>query len=355
MLAALACAAVLALAGEPTEPSEAEGTTSDTFAAEAQASNPDRAWIRYRLGRGEQVAELAERYGVPMAEVEAINGPASELHKGDLVVLQPRTFAPPRASRAVKVGEKKRTWAEVAARWGVDEQELRLWNQRFKKRKEKLPKGAVLTVRFDSGVTRFPYVGTPQPMPTFEAKKDAFSIGKPHRGRIENAAQLPESELYTIRFNRLAWGSTLTVESIQSALAAFRRDSGFSGDLFIGAMSRKTGRRLRPHRSHQSGRDLDIRMPAMSHTEGYKLDRTEIDWHATWVLVDSFIRTGNVKVIFLERKLFARLRSAGLRMGATDERMDEVMSKVRHSKGHTSHIHVRFVCAEGSERCIEQK
>ena len=356
MLVAFACAAVLALAGDPNETNEAETEeTTSASTAMPQASNPDRAWIRYRLGRGETVAELAERYGVPLAEVEAINGPSAELHKGDLVVLQPRRFAPPRASRTVKVGDKKRTWTEVAERWGVDEQELRLWNQRFKRRKDKLPKGAVLTVWFDSGVTRFPYVGTPQPMPQFEAKDGAYSVGKPHRGRIENAAQLPESDMYKIRFNRLAWGSTLTVQSIQSAIAAFRRDSGYSGELYIGAMSRKTGRRLRPHRSHQSGRDLDIRMPAMSHTEGYKLDRTEIDWHATWILVDSFIRTGKVNVIFLERKLFPRLRSAGLRMGATDEQMDEVMSKVRHSKGHTSHIHVRFVCAEDAERCIEQE
>ena len=351
MLVAFACAAVLALAGDPTDASEGESTAS--MPAEAQASNPDRPWIRYRLGRNERVEELAARYGVPLEEVEAVNG-TIELHKGDLVELQPRQFTPPRASRTVKVGEKKRTWTEVAERWGVDEQDLRAWNQRFKRRKEKLPKGAVLTVWFDSGVARFPYVGKPQPMPKFEAKPGAYSIGKPHRGRIENAAQLPESDLYKIRFNRLAWGSTLTVESIQSAIAAFRRDSGFSGELYIGAMSRKSGRRLRPHRSHQSGRDLDIRMPAMSHTEGYKLDRTEIDWHATWVLVDSFIRTGNVKVIFLERKLFARLRSAGLRMGATDERMAEVMSKVRHSKGHTSHIHVRFVCSDEAERCVEQ-
>lgn len=344
MLLSLVGAALLAIVG-------LDDPTPTDSSIVALGSDPDAPWIRYRLGRGETVEELAERYGVKLEEVIAANDGRTQFHKGELVRLQPRRFAAPRASRTVKMS-KRRTWEEAAARYDVDPDELKRWNKRFARRKS-LPEGATLTVWFQSGVTRFPYATASQPLPTFEVRGEAFSVGKPNRGRIENAEQLPKSDLYTIRFDRLAWGSSLAVAGIQRALAGFRRDSGYSRDIFIGAMSRKSGRRLRPHRSHQSGRDVDVRLPAMAHAEGFKLEKNEIDWHATWVMVDAFVRTGDVQVIFLERKLFARLRSAGLRMGATDEQIAAVMGNVRHSKGHTSHVHVRFNCSDDAPNCIQ--
>ncbi|MEM6990998.1 MAG: penicillin-insensitive murein endopeptidase [Myxococcota bacterium] len=343
MVSAFACVAWLALA--------APGLAADgqTSVASAGASNPDAPWIRYRLGHGETIDDLAERYGLTTDEIVAANEGRREFHKGDLVRLQPRRFSPPLASRTIR-SSKRRTWDEIAARYDVEVADLRRWNKRFARRKS-LPEGATLKVWFPSGVTKFAHGAALQPLPDFEAKPGAFSVGKPNRGRIEHAVQLPESPLYTIRFNRLAWGSSLTVRNVQRALAGFRRDSGFEGEIFIGAMSQKSGRRLRPHRSHQSGRDIDVRLPAMPHVTGYKLDRTEVDWHATWMMVDAFVRTDEVQVIFLERKLRARLRSAGLRMGATDERIEAVMGKIRHSKGHTSHVHVRFNCSADAPKC----
>ena len=342
MLSSLVSALWLAVAG----PGDTPATSGP-----GGATDPDAPWIRYRLGRGESIEDLAVRYGVTGDEIIAANNGAHEFSKGDLVRLQPRRFSPPLASRTVK-SSKRRTWAEVAARYDVEVDELRRWNKRFGRRKG-VPEGATLTVWFRSGVTSFA-LSTPPELPEFEPVPGGYSVGKPHRGRIEHAVQLPESDLYTIRINRLAWGSSFAVRNIQRALAGFRRDSGFMGSIFIGAMSQKSGRRLRPHRSHQSGRDIDVRLPAMPHVVGYKLDRTEVDWHAAWMLVDAFVRTDAVQVIFLERKLFARLRSAGLRMGATDTRLAEVMGHVRHSKGHTSHIHVRFDCAAEATQCDQQ-
>jgi len=317
------------------------------------ATDPDAPWIRYRLGQGETLESVATRYDVGIEEIVAANERRSDFRKGDIIRLQPRKFVPPRASKTIKSSER-RTWEQVAQRHGVEGEALRRWNPRLAKR-ARVPSGATLTVWFDSGVTRFPYATDPEPLPDFETRGAGYSIGKPHRGRIENAVQLPASDHYTIRFDRVAWGSSLAVRNIQRALAGFRRDSGYAGPLLIGGMSRKTGRRLRPHRSHQSGRDIDVRLPAMSFATGYRLQANEIDWHATWMLVEAFVRTDAVQVIFLERKLFARLRSAAMRMGADDARIQQVMKRVRHSKGHTGHIHVRFVCAPEAAQCVQAR
>ncbi len=99
---------------------------------------------------------------------------------------------------------------------------------------------------------------------------------------------------------------------------------------------------------------MDVRLPAMPHADGFKLEIDEVDWHATWALIDTFVRTGDVEIIFLERKLRHRLKRAGMALGADDERVSTVMRKIRHSPGHTAHIHVRFRCDDHEERCRAQ-
>lgn len=90
----------------------------------------------------------------------------------------------------------------------------------------------------------------------------------------------------------------------------------------------------------------------MHHADGWgKLERREVDWFATWALIESLIRTERVEVIFLERKFFYHLRKAAQRLGASDHRIAEVLRHVRHSKGHTSHIHVRFECSPDAPKC----
>jgi murein endopeptidase len=116
-------------------------------------------------------------------------------------------------------------------------------------------------------------------------------------------------------------------------------------------MSRKGGRKLRPHRSHRTGRDVDIRMPALPHAEGSELARDEIDWAATWAMIDAFVRTEHVQQIYLERKLWERLRRAAMRTGASDGSITRAFDVISHEKGHTSHVHVRFVCGSDAPDC----
>ena len=312
-------------------------------------------WVRHTIRPSEGLPAVLERYGVTAKEVRSWNADVPSKALDDTgTVLRIRTSrpTPPRQRRKVEVRDRDEdTWQTIAARFGVTPDELRAWNPRLARRK-KLPRGAVLTLWLESRVHALPPADPSSALPDVPPAGQARSVGRPHRGRLADGIRLPDSDLYTIRFDRLAYGTTLAVRDIQRAIMGFRQETGFDGDISIGAMSRRTGRRLRPHRSHQSGRDADIRLPAMRDADGEpRLAPHEIDWYATWALMDAFVRTGEVQVIFIERKFFRRLKAAGLRLGATDERIATVFGFLRHSEGHVAHMHVRFVCSPAAPDC----
>lgn len=307
--------------------------------------------IRHPRLNGESITAIALRYGVTEAQLEAWNPKiGKKANKGEVVELTVDGDKPARVAIYVRVGSKD-SWADIAGRYDTSVEALKADNHRFAKRKRP-PKGARLTVWLSSGVQRLPAAAPVQPLPTYTVTAGGVAVGPPHRGRLEGGVKLPDNDLYTIRFEKLCFGTTLAVASIQSAIAGFRRETSFDRDLFIGALSRKKGRRLRPHRSHRTGRDADIRLPALPHAVGYKLERDEIDWPATWALIDAFARTGKVQMIFLERKLWQRLRRSAMRTGATDEQLERAFELIHHSKGHTAHIHVRFQCSDDAPDCV---
>ena len=277
------------------------------------------------------------------------NGLAGPLEPGQWLVVEPKVFPPLRQLRRVDVA-KDDTWHAIAQRYDVEVDDLKAWNRRWAKRKRP-PKGATMAVWLASGVKTYPLAEAARPLPEISTPSGGESVGKPHHGRLRHGVRLPASEHYAVRIAYQSFGTSLTVRNVQRAIAGFRTETGFEPKIVIGALSRKVGRRLSPHRSHQSGRDVDVRLPAMPFVEGFKLEPHEIDWHAAFALIDAFVRTGEVRVIFLERKFFRRLRRAGKRLGASDGRIDHVLAHIRHERGHTAHVHVRFRCAPTSLEC----
>ncbi len=302
--------------------------------------------IRYTMQGGEILSDLAEQYGT--AEEDLLRDNPGKLERGRVLTLEATRLPPPRQRLKVRTGEGD-DWAAIADRYGVRSRDLRAWNPKASRRK-RLRSGTSLVMWLPSGAAYYPLPDDATGFPEVPKPSLGESVGRPDRGRLVDGVALPAGP-YVIRFDWQKFGSALTVWNLARVLRAFRDETGFEGELFVGAMSRRSGRRLRPHRSHQSGRDVDVRLPAMPHAKGFKLEVDEVDWHASWALVDAFVRTGDVQVIFLERKLRRRLKRAGLAFGASDERIARVMGSVRHSPGHTAHVHVRFECAASESKC----
>lgn len=340
--------------------------------AELEIRMPDSEPVRYDkpidikhvVIPGETVEEVATRYGVSARDVARWNGIKADkpipAKKKDLRVKTTSPVAPrERVEHTVARGD---TWDSVAEQLGVDAAKLRAWNPRAGdklKPKAKLvgwrdvamPSNAALAVK----------------LAQIRVRAGGISIGKPSRGRLVRGVELPERpDLYVRRKPDEAYGSTHTVAQIVAAFTRFRHESNYKGPVAIGGMSRAKGGRFRPHKSHQSGRDVDIRLPLHGGEQHKRHVRSsDIDWKATWRLVKAFLDTGEVEYIFLDYRLQKLLYKAARESGATQEQLAGLLQwpaksrtnkgVIRHVEGHQSHMHVRIRCARAEKHCYSSR
>jgi LysM repeat protein len=84
------------------------------------------------------------------------------------------------------------------------------------------------------------------------------SVGKPWSGKLRNGVKLPSGNGYLIRRPARAFGAAHVVAQVRQAIRTVRTDHRGLHTLAIGDLSQKKGGAITEHRSHQSGRDLDI-------------------------------------------------------------------------------------------------
>jgi murein endopeptidase/LysM repeat protein len=332
-------------------------------------------WIRHRVIPGERLAEIAERHGVAVDAVLEWNDLDAKrlmLRVGSELKIFTATPAPPRErlSYVVRSGD---SWAKIARRFGVEQDRLRKrWNadQAALKAGDRVtlwidaepePPSAGSELGASGGSGSRPKAPAPA-LPSVAAT--GLSVGSPGRGRLVGGVQIPAQEqLYTLRNVDHSWGSSHAVRSLQRGLADFRQSSGFDRELVVLDMSLQRGGRFRPHHSHTSGRDVDIRLPLRRGIAAGTIPRQSsvVDWDAAWALVHALIRTGEVRYVFLARSRQAPLYKAAVRAGVSADELERLIqyprrsriAVVRHSAGHIKHVHVRFKCAPHETECID--
>ncbi len=332
-------------------------------------------WIRHETGPRETLPQIAVRYGVEVQHLREWNPITLDesrkyLREGTTLRIKANRIPPARfaVSYTSVPGD---TWESVAVDHRVDVRDLKALNGAALDDDSMAPleAGRELTIWVDPAIdwTVFREPGVALDPAWLEMIPDtALSHGHPNRGKIKGEpVQLPEiPQLYTRRFDRIAHGSSHAIRTIVSAIANFRHDSGYEGEIIVGSIARPNGGRFPPHRSHQSGRDVDIRLPLLPWYDTATSSNPraeEIDWRATWALIDAFLATGQVEMIFLEHQLQRPLYYAALSLGATPEELDQIISWprrdgkgkqiIRHARGHDGHIHVRIKCGADEPTC----
>ena len=193
------------------------------------------------------------------------------------------------------------------------------------------------------------------------------SIGAPFRGRLVNGVQLHSGPGYHVRQLGNAWGTDETVHNILNAIACFRAKYPHAPKVVIADMSRRYGGRLKRHKSHRSGRDVDVGLFAVrGNSERCIVNHRAADLNIplSWGLMKCFIDTGKVLYIFLDyrmqKRFYKYLKQNPKRMprGFTFENLIEYPNGrhshrglIRYEPGHRSHFHVRFVCPKGDTAC----
>ncbi|MCA9686415.1 MAG: penicillin-insensitive murein endopeptidase [Myxococcales bacterium] len=185
---------------------------------------------------------------------------------------------------------------------------------------------------------------------------DGFEPEPPQPGRLVHARKLPGHEAYLIKRPSNAYGTARTIKLIGQVVDRYRDRTKSGPKLRIGDISSKSGGPLAGHRSHQEGNDVDIglilkgELADREHFSGASADN--IDLQRTWVLVEEFLATGEIRYIFLDYSIQKLLYEYAKAQGVSERKLDEYFQYprgmgrnhgiIRHWTGHKNHIHVRF-------------
>lgn len=349
-------------------PAEGEGlsrTASRPAVGDARVEivSDDKDWYVHRVVPRETVDQIAFRYGVRPDALRMWNGVRAdvvELKPGARVKVHPRKIPPPRRKYEywVQPGD---TWWKIGTSFGVDSRDLRAMNWSSPQR---LQVGEKVELWIDPVV----YLWTSSehdPHIPENVRLGAVGIGPPQNGRLVNGVQLPAHPAYSLKLPPSAYGTTHAVAHVVHAMDKFAETAGYQGKLMVGSMSGKHGGPLTPHKSHQSGRDLDIRLPLLADVAPYApIVPSRVDWRALWKLLEAFDSTGQVVIVFLDYAMQEHLYKAAAAMGVDEERRKQMiqwprgnkanLGLVRHSPGHEGHIHIRFTCGPNEPECVSE-
>ncbi len=214
--------------------------------------------------------------------------------------------------------------------------------------------------------------GTPNfqmPVAICQPQKDqpSRSIGPTTDGQLVDGCRIPSTGLGYIAVNGNAYGTDSTVALLEMAAAQTIRQFQGAPAVVIGAISADGGGFLKPHKSHQSGRDVDIAYLRTTKGQPKRFELTDssnLDAERTWSFLEALLSTGEVGLVFMDYEIQALLYDALLDNGWTEQSLSPIFQYpagasvprgvIRHATGHADHFHVRFRCPEGDKPdCVD--
>jgi murein endopeptidase len=179
----------------------------------------------------------------------------------------------------------------------------------------------------------------------------SLSLGRPNRGFLFNPAQLTDSAEIRVVNPKHAYGTEESVNALRQAVHEVNVRFPKTPRLAIGDLSDGDGGWISPHKSHQSGRDVDLGLYYADGSKWYtKATPQNLDADRSWALIVAMYRTGDLEYVFFDRSLHEPLREAAARDGTSPDIVECVFDGcpkaagaiLRHTRGHRTHMHVRF-------------
>jgi nucleoid-associated protein YgaU len=182
----------------------------------------------------------------------------------------------------------------------------------------------------------------------------SMSVGLTNAGRLINGVPFPKGPYWTIVDAAETWATQETVDFLTAAITEVNTRIPGTPPIRINDISKKDGGWIRPHRSHQNGRDVDL---GFYYPDGkpviVKKRETCIDVARNWALVRAIVTTGDVQVILLDKRVQAVLRSYAENIGEDEAWLASLFdgpdSILKHARGHRDHFHVRYFNGRAQE------
>ncbi len=209
-------------------------------------------------------------------------------------------------------------------------------------------------------------VGTPSPL----TPNVRGSVGLPHFGVLTDAVALSK-RTHTFRLFRdsnARWGTPRLIGTIEHAAAVVHRLRP-GAPLLVGDISAKNGGFRTGHKSHRTGRDVDLLLYTLTPdgrsipspgfvtfgpdgiAEGPKHTFVRFDTERNWQFVKALVTSpkADVQWIFIARWLEALMIEHARARGEDLEliwRAENVMLQPTDSAAHDDHFHLRIACTQ---------
>lgn len=177
------------------------------------------------------------------------------------------------------------------------------------------------------------------------------AVGWPAFGRLENGVLAQSTTGLYVR-SREAWGTAETVDGLRAVAQEIATLYPGRGDLIVTDISRMDGGHLKPHRTHQNGRDVDVLLYANGDLPRAR-DLKDLDVERTWAFLMALRRDGMADLVLadmgIQQKLYTYAKKS-LELPQTE--LEALFQYPRgrtikgtflqHAKGHRTHMHIRF-------------
>ncbi|MCA2976842.1 MAG: penicillin-insensitive murein endopeptidase [Myxococcaceae bacterium] len=187
------------------------------------------------------------------------------------------------------------------------------------------------------------------------ASLGSISMGFVEEGRLVNGVPFPKGDGWVVVSPEATWGTRETVDFVVAALRQVKAWYPEAPPLRVNQISAPEGGFLRPHKTHQNGRDVDL---GFYYPRGETIRVRErervIDVEKNWALVKALVMHGDVQFILVDQRIQKVLYEHALRAGEDRTWLDSLFhagraSTLQHARRHRDHFHVRFFNARAQE------
>lgn len=304
--------------------------------------------VFYTVSDGDNLGSIALRFGVGVSEVKAWNSlETEELEPGrEIIVKSDEEVKPKQPTRplpVIHVVKRGDTFESIAKKNKVSVDQIRRWNRRVNPRKLQIGQQIRLQIPGRDG--------------------KSVSWGTANRGRLYNGVAMQSVPGMRVRNVARAYGTKRSVQFLEAAAYDVRARWPDAPDIEVGDMSFRSGGRMRPHKSHTSGRDVDISYYHRGNVEtGFRgMDAETFDAAKNWHLFKTLIDTNEVEYIFVDYRLQKVLFDYATSLGYTADELANIIqypasastnhATIRHARGHVDHFHIRFKCGPDDKQC----
>ncbi|HZA51626.1 MAG TPA: penicillin-insensitive murein endopeptidase [Myxococcaceae bacterium] len=183
----------------------------------------------------------------------------------------------------------------------------------------------------------------------------SVAIGFAHDGRLLNGERVPNGQGWVVVSPDRAYGTRETIQYIVAAASTVHAQFPDAPPLRVNQLSLPDGGYMRPHKSHQNGRDVDFGFYyPTAHPIMVRAREKVIDPRLNWALVKALVTLTDVQVILVDRRVQAVLYKHALAAGEDKAWLESLFhagkdSILQHARRHRDHFHVRFFNARAQE------